>query len=66
MVGDIIKKARKDKKITQIALAEAASITQTYLSQIESNIKVPSIEVLKNIAGAMEFDLKIEFSNKPL
>lgn len=64
MVGDMIKKARKDNGITQIALAEASDITQTYLSQIENNTKIPSIEVLKKIAFAMDFDLTISFTPK--
>ncbi len=49
-LGTTIKELRKRKGLNQSKLCELCDITQTYLSQIESNKKTPSILVLKSLA----------------
>jgi transcriptional regulator with XRE-family HTH domain len=49
-LGNTIQKLRKDKNIRQIELAEKSGISQTYLSQIEKGIKVPTIDVLEKVS----------------
>jgi transcriptional regulator with XRE-family HTH domain len=58
-IGSIIKKLRKARKVTQTQLAHSSGITQTYLSQIENNIKEPTIPTLKAIAESMSVPLPI-------
>lgn len=45
-----LKGIRVKKGVKQYEAAKKAGITQTYLSQIESGQKVPSIEVLEKMA----------------
>ena len=56
--GEVIKKIRKDKKLTQGELATKANISRTYLSDVENNRYNPSLETLGDIARALEVDIK--------
>ncbi|MCT4587490.1 MAG: helix-turn-helix domain-containing protein [Carboxylicivirga sp.] len=60
-LGNAIKRIRKEKGLTQIFLAEACGITQTYLSQIEGNVKEPNISTVKKIANSLEIPLPVLF-----
>lgn len=60
-LGSVIKKIRQDRKQTQTEFAEACGITQTYLSQIESNSKEPNLSTLKEIGKAINIPLPILF-----
>ena len=44
---------RKDAGLTQVALAGACGLSQTYMSQIEKNKKMPQIETLGKISNAL-------------
>ena len=48
--GSIIKEVRKKKNISQGELANKLNISQTYLSQIESDKKIPSMDLLQNLS----------------
>ncbi|MBP2547639.1 DNA-binding XRE family transcriptional regulator [Neorhizobium galegae] len=52
-----IRTYRTYRKLTVSELAEAAGISQPYLSEIESGKKTGSIDVLKRIAAALKVDL---------
>lgn len=62
-IGTAIQKLRKTKapQLTQGEFASKIGISQTYLSQIESNKKKPSIEILESIASYFEIPLPIIF-----
>lgn len=60
-LGNVIKKMRKQKKQTQSELAILCGITQTYLSQIESNLKEPNLATLKKISENLDIPLPILF-----
>lgn len=60
-LGKTIKNIRSKKELSQIDLAFKCDITQTYLSQIEGNLKEPSISVLKSISNILEVPLPIIF-----
>jgi transcriptional regulator with XRE-family HTH domain len=60
-LGSVIKNSRKKKGQTQIEFAEACGITQTYLSQIESNLKEPNLSTLKSIGDKLDLPLPILF-----
>ncbi|WP_461834116.1 helix-turn-helix domain-containing protein [Desulfothermus sp.] len=50
---------REYKQITVRELAKQAGITSSYLSQIETGKRNPSIETLKSIAEALGIDVEI-------
>lgn len=54
-----IKDLRKKKGYKQYEAAESIGITQTYLSQIESGQKVPSIDVLEKLAKVYKTPIAI-------
>lgn len=60
-LGNKIKNIRKQKGLTQAAFALSIGITQTYLSQIESNLKEPNLSTLKSISEGLGVPLPILF-----
>lgn len=61
-----IKKARKDKDLTQEELAIKAGVTYTTLSKIESGqVTNPTINTLKKIALVLNFSLDDLLLNTP-
>lgn len=56
-IGEYIKRKRKEKRLSQKDLANELAIGQSYLSQIESGNKMPSQELLADLA----FFFKIPF-----
>ncbi len=60
-LGSTIKTLRKKKKLTQEEFAIECGITQTYLSQIENNLKEPNLATLKGIAEQFSLPLPILF-----
>ena len=60
-LGNIIKKTRKQRNQTQEEFALSCGITQTYLSQIENNLKEPNLSTLKTISNNLEIPLPIMF-----
>ncbi len=49
-----IKSLRENAKMTQVALATTAGISQVYISQIEAGHKTPSLRVIKAMARALK------------
>ena len=60
-LGNIIKNIRKQKGQTQSEFALSCGITQTYLSQIENNLKEPNLSTLKSISDSLNVPLPILF-----
>lgn len=60
-LGNIIKNIRKQKGLTQNELTSLCGITQTYLSQIEGNLKEPNLSTLKTISEKLNIPLPILF-----
>jgi transcriptional regulator with XRE-family HTH domain len=60
-LGNVIKDIRKQKGQTQAEFAALCDITQTYLSQIESNSKEPNLSTLKTISEKLNMPLPILF-----
>lgn len=54
MLGDKIRKKRKDKGLSLSQLAQKINRTPSYLSQIERDLAEPSITSLRQIAEALE------------
>ena len=53
-----IQEARASLKITQQELADAAGISRTGLSLIETGVVTPKIETVKKIAAALNLEWK--------
>lgn len=60
-LGIIIKDLRKQRSLTQKEFASLCNISQTYLSQIEGNLKEPNLSTLKTISEKLEIPLPILF-----
>lgn len=58
-IGVNIKKARKDKRLTQKELSEKVDISRNYISDIECGRYIPSVEKLLLISTVLEIDLNI-------
>ncbi|HNW28415.1 MAG TPA: helix-turn-helix domain-containing protein [Spirochaetota bacterium] len=52
-LGSILRKHRKELKLTMKEVAEKAHISEGFLSQIENNVNTPSVDTLMNICSAM-------------
>lgn len=61
LLGDTIRQARIDNKLTQEQLAELVQITPTHLKHIESEHRKPSIDVLFALAETLHFSLDALF-----
>lgn len=71
MLGDELRKARDDAKMTQEDLSFAAEIDRTYVSMLENNKKSPTVDVLFRICRALgisasEVISRVEQSSKSL
>lgn len=55
LLGDTIRRARMDNKMTQEQLAEAINISPTHMKHIESEHRKPSVEVLFLLADVLNF-----------
>lgn len=53
VIGENIKKLRKDKGLTQQKLATQSNISRSYLADVENNRYNPSIDTLRSIANAL-------------
>ncbi len=56
-LGTAIKNARMENKLTQEKLAELLSITPVHVKQLEAGTRLPSVEVLHNIAVTLNFSV---------
>ncbi len=52
-LGSLIRKYRKEKKLTLRIVAEKAGISEGFLSQVENNVSSPSVDTLMNVCGAI-------------
>jgi transcriptional regulator with XRE-family HTH domain len=52
-LGSLIRKTRKDKRLTLKMVAEKAGISEGFLSQVENDVNSPSVDTLVNICGAI-------------
>jgi transcriptional regulator with XRE-family HTH domain len=51
-----LKKFRKQKKFSQMKLAEKCNTAASYIGEIEIGRKFPSIEMIENIARALDIE----------
>ena len=52
-LGPLIRKHRKDRKLTLKEVAEKAGISEGFMSQVENNVKSPSVDTLMKVCNAI-------------
>lgn len=52
-LGPLIRRHRKERKLTLKAVSEKAGISEGFLSQVENNVNSPSVETLINICNSI-------------
>jgi len=52
-LGPLIRKNRKEKKLTLKEVSERAGVSEGFMSQVENNVKSPSVDTLMKICSAM-------------
>lgn len=57
LLGDTIRQARMDNKMTQEQLAEEINISPTHMKHIESEHRKPSVDVLFSLADVLSFSM---------
>ena len=55
-IGTLLRSSRKERKLTLKNVAEKASISEGFLSQVENDVNSPSVETLIRICKALEID----------
>ncbi|MBU2550119.1 MAG: XRE family transcriptional regulator [Proteobacteria bacterium] len=56
-LGTLLRRYRKERGLTLKAVAERAGVSEGFMSQVENNVKSPSVETLFNICDAIEVDV---------
>lgn len=56
-LGSILRKKRKEKKLTLKAVAQKAGISEGFLSQVENDVNAPSVDTLVKICSGMGVDV---------
>ncbi|MGJ9381738.1 transcriptional regulator [Salipaludibacillus neizhouensis] len=60
MIGERVKKYRKEAGLSMTELADRASVAKSYLSALERNIQTnPSIQFLEKIATVLHIDMNV-------
>ncbi len=52
-IGTLIRRCRKERKLTLKIVAERASISEGFLSQVENDVNSPSVDTLLRICNAI-------------
>ncbi|MBN1050298.1 helix-turn-helix domain-containing protein [Clostridium botulinum] len=49
-----LKKIRNSKGLTQHQLANISGISQSYISEIENTLKIPTLDIVERLANALQ------------
>jgi transcriptional regulator with XRE-family HTH domain len=60
-IGHTLRKLRKDRGLRQLKAAAEIGISQTYLSQIEGDLREPSIDILKKFSSYYNIPVPVIF-----
>lgn len=55
-IGTLIRRARKEQKLTLKIVSEKAAISEGFLSQVENDVNSPSVDTLVRICNAIGID----------
>jgi transcriptional regulator with XRE-family HTH domain len=62
LFGEVLREARREKKLSQEALADTASLHRTYVGQVERGVKSPTLGAMKRLAMALGVELHVLIS----
>lgn len=62
--GEKIRKLRKEKKLSQAELAKVIGMNANHLSRLERGVGLPSAEILKGLAVALEVSVDYLLSDE--
>ena len=66
MIGERVKKIRKERKMSLSELAERAGVAKSYLSSLERNLQTnPSIQFLEKIASVLNISVDRLIHDEP-
>lgn len=68
LFGRRLRQLRNDRGVTQVELAEASGLIDTYISDMERGLKVPSLTTILRLAAALRCkvaDLVTVFDEEP-
>jgi HTH-type transcriptional regulator / antitoxin HipB len=57
LIGDMIKKVRKDRQLTQEQLGELVGVKKAQISRLENNTKNVTVETIIRIFNAMKAEV---------
>jgi DNA-binding XRE family transcriptional regulator len=57
LIGDMIKKVRKDRKLTQEQLGKLVGVKKAQISRLENNTKNVTVETIIRIFNAMKAEV---------
>ena len=63
IVGEILKKIRKEKKLTQEQVAEGMGVKKAFISKIENNVRVQRIDTVIKFLMAVDPNIEIKISS---
>lgn len=66
ILAENLRKIRKEKGLSQEALADLAKIDRTHVGNIENSRNSPGLDILSRLADALEIDVKDFFSTDEL
>jgi transcriptional regulator with XRE-family HTH domain len=55
-IGTLLRRARKEQRLTLKIVAERASVSEGFLSQVENDVNSPSVDTLVRICNAINID----------
>ena len=55
-LGTLLRRRRKELKLTLRAVAEKAGLSEGFMSQVENSVKSPSVETLMTICRALDIE----------
>lgn len=62
MVG-LLEERRKNKQITQQAIADKIGVSRQYYNELENGKRLPSVKIAKKIGVILDVDWTIFFNN---
>lgn len=62
-IGDRIRELRKEKSLSQEALANVAEVDRTYMTKVETGKRNVTVKILEKIIIALETDFSTFFNH---
>lgn len=63
-IGDRIRELRKEKNLSQEALANLAEVDRTYMTKVENGKRNVTVKIIEKIILALETDFAVFFNDK--